>query len=341
MERMRAESALEMRARLFEVGARISAANVTFCKDKQRADVGLDALRPDRLPPVEQSALASHLGLETVAGLAPIVVGVAQGSPAEAAGIAVGDVILNAPNTMFADQSVLTINGGGAVALARLRRGDEIIEARMQPRQACDFPSRLQRSRDLNAFADGTGMTFYTAMMRLAQDDDLLATVYAHELAHNTMRHRDAKEENATVGMAAGLLVDIAAAVVGVNTQGQFAKMGGGIGAGAYSQAFESEADYVGAYYMRRAGYDSGRSAYFWARMAGATGGSVQKSAFGSTHPSYPERAAALRLAHEEMEAKLAAGEPLEPNIDASAETAEERRQAAEARWAARRNRDR
>lgn len=70
---------------------------------------------------------------------------------------------------------------------------------------------------------------------------------------------------------------------------------------------------------MRRAGYDSAKSAMFWAQMAGTQSGEVQTSSFNSTHPSFPERAAGLRLAHEEIEAKIAAGEQLRPNIDPDA----------------------
>ena len=58
-------------------------------------------------------------------------------------------------------------------------------------------------------------------------------------------------------GAGVGLVFDILAAVAGVNTGGDFMRIGAEAGAGAFSQDFEAEADYVGVYLMARGGYDT------------------------------------------------------------------------------------
>ena len=88
----------------------------------------------------------------------------------------------------------------------------------------------------------------------------------------------------------------ILAAVAGVNTGGDFMRIGAEAGAGAFSQDFEAEADYVGVYLMARGGYDIGLAPNFWRRMAVIHPASI-KTNHSSTHPSAPERFVALESA--------------------------------------------
>ena len=59
-------------------------------------------------------------------------------------------------------------------------------------------------------------------MMRFAVDDTDLAIVVGHELAHNVMTHSSKKMANYVLGS----IVDILAAIYGVNTQGMFGQAG-------------------------------------------------------------------------------------------------------------------
>ena len=91
-------------------------------------------------------------------------------------------------------------------------------------------------------------------------------------IAHNAMGHIDAKMANAMAGAGVGLIFDILAAVAGVNTGGDFMRVGMNAGAGAYSQSFEAEADYVGLYLMARARMAVDEVPDFW-RMLRRAGG--------------------------------------------------------------------
>ena len=70
---------------------------------------------------------------------------------------------------------------------------------------------------------------------------------------------------------------------------------------------------------MARAGYDIGLAPNFWRRMAVIHPGSIQTN-HSSTHPSAPERFVALESAVGEIRAKLAAGQPLAPEIAVDAD---------------------
>lgn len=182
----------------------------------------------------------------------------------------------------------------------------------------CDYPLRYDPDDARNAYADGKKVFIAAGMMRFVDNDDELATVIGHELAHNTMRHVQKKQTNQAAGMAAGVILDVLAALAGVNTQGGFTRSMGNIGGQAYSQDFESEADYVGLYYMARAGYDIDAAAPIWRRM-GATAANVGNLETATTHPTSAERFLRLEKSTAEIKAKIAAGKPLTPEFETEA----------------------
>jgi predicted Zn-dependent protease len=174
----------------------------------------------------------------------------------------------------------------------------------------CDFPVTLNNSDALNAYADGHKVVIMRGMMRFAKNDDELALVISHELAHDAMGHIQKKEGNRLIGTFVDVLI---AAVAHVNTQGAFGRAGGQ----AYSKEFESEADYVGLYIMARAGMSIDDAPNFWRRMAAAHPGAIGDS-FSSTHPATPERMLALEKTVQEIHQKEKEGLPLLPDMKKS-----------------------
>ena len=120
----------------------------------------------------------------------------------------------------------------------------------VDPVWSCAYTPKLARDDAINAWADGQSLFITTGIMRFAQDDDELAAVIGHELAHNAMRHIDAAKKNTVMGGLLGAAADIAAAGLGVNTQGAFTKEAWKQGSQVFSQDFEREADYVGLYML-------------------------------------------------------------------------------------------
>lgn len=146
-----------------------------------------------------------------------------------------------------------------------------------------------------NAFAlPGGKIGVNTGLLPVARNQDQLATVIGHEVAHVIARHgaervsQSAAAQLAESGVAAAGIVDPA------TTTGKLAlgALGLGVQYGVlmpYSRTQESEADLLGLDYMARAGFDPRQSVELWKNMAQAGGGG-QPPEFLSTHPSHETR---------------------------------------------------
>ena len=241
---------------------------------------------------------------------------VIPGSAADKAGIRSGDTVRyigdwslpagqNAVRQSL-EQLQLQTQTGKAVRLDIVRngKGQSLL---ITPDKSCAYPVVLGDGDEVNAYADGKQVVIQRGMMRFATSDTELALVISHEIAHNSMSHVRSKMTN----YALGTVVDLAAQILlGIPTQGLFGKLAGN----AYSQGFESEADYVGLYIMAQSGGDIDTAPQFWRRMATLSPNAIKSSHLAS-HPATPERFVALEETVKEIKAKKAAGKPLVPNL--------------------------
>lgn len=155
-------------------------------------------------------------------------------------------------------------------------------------------------SATVNAFAlPGGKVGVYTGLIKLASNDDEIAIVMGHEIAHVTSRHgAERTSQNyaiAGIGLAAAVGMEMknvdpakrnmALAAYGIGSQVGFAL--------PFSRLHESEADAVGLRFAAGAGYDPRAGATFWKKMA-AQGG-AKPPEFLSTHPSDASRIANLQ----------------------------------------------
>lgn len=162
-----------------------------------------------------------------------------------------------------------------------------------------DWQVSVIRSPQANAFClPGGKIAVYTGILPIAQDEEGLAAVMGHEMAHAIARHG-----------AQRLLRTNLAQTVMMGAQLSFSDMDwnqrrmiiAALGAGAqfgvllpFSRQHETEADEMGVIYMARAGYDPTAAIAFWERMQQSAGG-AQGPEFASTHPSGATRIAHLR----------------------------------------------
>lgn len=298
------KSELDLTLRLWNVGYAVLKAGAPDCGDVLRPSLGLYALSIEQFAPQARERAREALGLDS----RQRVFAVYPGGAAEKSGMRPGDVIVQSSAGLpAADESrsdaLRRMPSGTPVQLA-LDRSGSVVQINLAPDMVCDYPLQIRDMGIVNAFADGKAIYVTRGMMRFAVEDRELALVIAHELAHNTMGHRDKKVLNASVG----LLFDVLGAASGVNTRGAFSD----IGARAFSQDFEREADYVGMYYLARAGYPTQGVAQFWRRMAAEHPGSIRTN-HAATHPPTPERFLALERVGEEIRRKQADGEELAP----------------------------
>lgn len=186
-------------------------------------------------------------------------------------------------------------------------RDGKKLKTTLRPQPKCGYVLVLGPGNEVNAYADGNRIIVSRGMMMFASDDLELSFVIAHELAHNVMNHVDAKAANSIFGSVLDVIVS---ASTGVGTQGMFEQ----IGARAFSQDFEREADYVGLYILTNAGADIEKVPAFWRRMAALNPGSITSN-HAATHPATPERFVAMEETIREIRAKQEAGKPLVPEM--------------------------
>ena len=108
-------------------------------------------------------------------------------------------------------------------------------------------------------------MAVFSGLLPVARDDDQLATVLAHEIAHVLAHH--ASERLAREQSGAGFLRRR-----------------------AYDRNQESEADKIGVFLMTFAGYDPHEAVAFWQRMQRVTDNRGRLPEIVSDHPSDARR---------------------------------------------------
>ena len=152
----------------------------------------------------------------------------------------------------------------------------------------------------VNAFAMAGGKVgVFTGLFKIAKNDDQLASVIAHEIAHVTCKHVHEKlsrelavQTVGVVGMVGGMASG--ASLLTVDMLGQAYGLSTGLGGLAFDRAKEKEADYVGLMYMARAGYDPQESVKVLENLEAESANDPVQPAFLSTHPTHPERIVAL-----------------------------------------------
>jgi hypothetical protein len=301
--------------RIFNVAFPILSANTGFC-DKTSPAFGLTVWNLGTEKGEYRQAAGNLYNL----GDALAVKNVADKSPAARAGIHSGDFIIaiNGQNIPHGDEAAKIASrdlerAGYARTDILLERHGQLINTLVQPEKICNYPVVLDdESTELNSFADGKHVFITKGIMRFTRDDNELALIIAHELGHDAMHHIDKKQGNVLIGGLGGLAIDAVLASAGVSSGGRFGQMGQELGNNAYSIAFEQEADYVGMYFMERAGYNSSGVADFWRRYAAEAPHSVSNR---TTHPTSPERFISIERIHTEIAKKKASGQPLIPNL--------------------------
>ncbi|GAA4826410.1 M48 family metallopeptidase [Algivirga pacifica] len=151
----------------------------------------------------------------------------------------------------------------------------------------------LIESDQLNAWAmPGGKVAFYTGILPVCKNDDGIAVVMSHEIAHAIAQHGNERMSQQQIQQGSALVLDAAMMNKSPETRA-LAMTAFGLGSQVgimlpYSRKHESEADELGLYFMALAGYNLQEAPKFWERMA-ATGGGAPPELL-STHPSHSTR---------------------------------------------------
>lgn len=166
------------------------------------------------------------------------------------------------------------------------------------PKLNCDFKIVVDErtNQPPNAFQtlDKSGrpiLGFTIALIADARNRDEIAFVMGHEAAHHISEHLAKQQQTAIGGAIIGGLI---AASVGIDVDaGQ--RLGGTVGARAYSKNNELEADALGTVIAKRAGYDPVRGAQFFARIPDPG------DRFLGTHPPNASRVETVRKVNSQL----------------------------------------
>ena len=137
----------------------------------------------------------------------------------------------------------------------------------------------------------GGKIAFYSGILPIAKNDDGIASIMGHEIAHAVARH-SAERASRSILMDAGTYA-LQRFVLGASLTGysrdlynQLRQLGLEL---PFSRSQESEADYLGLIFMSLAGYNIEESYKVWERMKEDMGGKGPAE-FWSTHPSPDNR---------------------------------------------------
>lgn len=143
----------------------------------------------------------------------------------------------------------------------------------------------------------GGKVAFYTGILPLCQDENGIAVVMGHEIAHAIARHGNERMSQGLMLQLGGVALDVATSTKPEETR-QLFQLAYGVGANVgvmlpYSRKHESEADRMGLIFMSMAGYNPNQAPLFWERMS-KVGGSKPPVLL-STHPTDEKRIADLK----------------------------------------------
>ncbi|MEM1379299.1 MAG: M48 family metallopeptidase [Pseudomonadota bacterium] len=330
VQRKAVDAALAREARVRRLAWPIITENAALCP-KHRPLMGWRLGDAETVRSLANGLKASHiaaLGFDDT----PRILSVAPGSPAEAAGLKTGDVIigLDPEEPVTSLREIVRAVGdaledweeGQTLTLAAKRDGEEFT-VDVTPVEGCDVRIISSGSNAINALASFRTITVYAGLVRALNDDDQLSFVIAHELAHIAGRHVRKGTRNTFLSGAAlwAPPVYVLARVGDWVTSWPAEQLGAeapplttaaeqltakAVGSGG----FEAEADYIGLYMHVRAGRSVETVQDVFQLFSTV---SPRTSWLEVTHPVTPERMLNLQSTAEEIAAKQAAGTPLIP----------------------------
>ena len=228
-------------------------------------------------------SIASYYKLPTEDGC--VVVGVIDDYIANLAGIREGDIIKEIEGKEIKDCGHVTFKPN-KISTVVVERSETRLSFDVEPEEKQYVRIRLKETGKINAYAKFSGIEFTTGMVHFVEDEDELAVIMGHELAHLTAKHLP---KNITMAALCGTVGGLTGPFAPFAAQALYAP---------YSRGNEREADYIGLIYAHNAGYDIEKGMRLWKRFALEIPKSRSKS-FLRTHPASPERILRVKMVGE------------------------------------------
>ena len=201
------------------------------------------------------------------------------------------DVVVMADEQFGQMRAELEISADEAVRSYVICVADAIIATLEPPYSELDWDVEIFDNEMVNAFAmPGGKIGVFTGLLQAARNQDQLAAVLGHEVAHVTEQH-SLDRANASVWQQIGaqtaeiggiLILGQSGVGNAVNVLSQYGLMM------PFGRGQESDADIVGLGYMADAGFEPAQSIQLWINMREVSGDGPPE--FMSTHPSSETR---------------------------------------------------
>ena len=165
--------------------------------------------------------------------------------------------------------------------------------------QGYQWEFHLVEDKQVNAWCmPGGKVVVYSGILPVTKDENGLAVVLGHEIAHAVANHGGERMSQALLVEMGGLTLDAALSQDPKRTNSLFlAAYGLGAQVGVllpYSRVQESEADRLGLIFMAMAGYDPHGAVAFWERMVSSQQGKAPPELL-SDHPADARRIKNIR----------------------------------------------
>ncbi|MES2649766.1 MAG: M48 family metallopeptidase [Bacteroidota bacterium] len=161
-----------------------------------------------------------------------------------------------------------------------------------------EWQYNLVESKEVNAWCmPGGKIVVYTGILPVTKNQNALAVVMGHEIAHAVAEHGRERVSQQMAAQAGGLLFSSLISSNPQQAQNIFMVANGVTTYGLilpHSRKQELEADKLGLMYTALAGYDPREAVPLWERMASLSGGQAPPE-FASTHPATDTRIQKLK----------------------------------------------
>jgi Zn-dependent protease with chaperone function len=208
----------------------------------------------------------------------------------------------------------------GPVEMTVLREGKELRFTLYPQHLPAEYAIMVDTSdRSLNAFA-APGLVILTSrLVTFCMNDDELALVEGHELAHQALGHLTRGAGQARLGGMAGKVWNLTG-LFATQAIAKLANLGSAFWfkdsapasvrnavVSTFSRDDEREADIYGMWFAYQAGFDVERGVAVWERLGAVSHDPFQRTGFLDNHPPPMERLARLKIAARYFKAGQAA----------------------------------
>lgn len=202
-------------------------------------------------------------------------------------------------NTLSTNQKdVNTIKEVGAkisAAVDRFMRANGMMEEA----KSYKWEFNLVEDETVNAWClPGGKVVFYTGILPICENEDGIAAVMGHEVAHAFAKHGQERMSTGQLQQLGGIAVALGTSGTS-ETQQEIWNTAFGVGSSLgmlkFSRTHEQEADRLGLIFMIMAGYDGTEAAEVWVRMSQRSKSNNAPPEILSTHPSNESRIKDLR----------------------------------------------